>query len=144
MATVTATLSLASSDVMTSPISLTVNKALTVDSGNLMRAKVAATAVGASALTVYNKEQYNDRAYLYVKNLEETLEDYVYVYNDEDGSASVVQELVGKIGGGEFAFLPLDASVSYAVYATKANSMIEFGTFGNDNSSVSLTVAPNA
>lgn len=143
MATVTATLSLASSDVMTSPISLTVNKALTVDSGNLMRAKVAATATGTSALTVYNQNQYNDRAYLYIKNLEETLEDYVYVYNDEDGGGAV-KELVGKIGGGEFAFLPLDASISYAVYAVKANSMIEFGTFGNDNSAVSLTVPPQA
>jgi len=144
MGTVRTSLSISSGDVLSSPISIAVENLISVDSGNLMRAKVSATEIGTSALTVYNQNQYNDRAYLYIKNLEETLEDYVYVYNDEDASASAVKELVGKIGGGEFAFLPLDASISYAVYATKANSMIEFGTFGNDNPSVNLTVPPQA
>ena len=134
MATVRATLSLNSADVLTSALALSTVANLTCDSGALIRAKVKGTAVGTSALKIYPANQCNERAYLYVKNLDVELEQYVYVYNDSSSDA-----LVAKIGGGEFAFIPVAVDKAFAVYATKVDTMVEYGVFGNDNSTVPFT-----
>ena len=136
MATVRASFSLASSDVLTSPLNLAVNTSLTVDSGSLIRAKVKATDHDTTALRIYAVNQCSDRAYVYVKNLNPELEQYVYIYNDTDSDG-----LVAKIGGGEFAFVPVAVDKAYVVYATKVDTMIEYGVFGNDNSAVPFTGA---
>jgi hypothetical protein len=62
--------------------------------------------------------------------MEAELENYLYVYNDTDSDG-----LVAKIAGGEFAFIPVAVDKKYVVYATKIDSMVEYGVFGNDNSS---------
>ena len=36
----------------------------------------------------------------------------------------------------EFAFIPLDPTKTQAVFATKVDSLVEYGVFGNDNSAV--------
>ena len=36
---------------------------------------------------------------------------------------------------GEFAFIPVAVDKKYEVYATRVDSLIEYGVFGNDNSS---------
>jgi len=136
MATVRASFSLASSDVLTSPLNLAVNTSLNVDSGSLIRAKVKATDHDTTALRIYAVNQCSDRAYVYVKNLDPELEQYVYIYNDTDSDG-----LVAKIGGGEFAFVPVAVDKAYVVYATKVDTMIEYGVFGNDNSAVPFTGA---
>ena len=136
MATVRATLSLNSADVLTSALALSTVANLTCDSGALIRAKVKGTAVGTSALKIYAAEQCSERAYVYVKNLDSELEQYVYIYNDDDSNG-----LVAKIGGGEFAFIPVAVDKAYVVYATKVDTMVEYGVFGNDNSTVPFTGA---
>ena len=136
MATVRASLSLNSADVLTSALALTTVSSLTCDSGALIRAKVKGTSVSTSALKIYPANQCNERAYLYVKNLDVELEQYVYIYNDDDSNG-----LVAKIGGGEFAFVPVAVDKSYVVYATKVDTMVEYGVFGNDNSTVPFTGA---
>ena len=136
MATVRATLSLNSADVLTSALALSTVANLTCDSGALIRAKVKGTAVGTSAIKIYPADTCSERAYVYLKNLDSELEQYVYVYNDSDSDA-----LVAKIGGGEFAFIPVAVNKAYAVYATKVDTMIEYGVFGNDNSTVPFTGA---
>ena len=128
MANVTVSLTLASSDVLTSPLNLSVSGGITVDSGSLIRAKVKGTAADTNDLAIYIANQCEDRAYLYIKNLEERLEDYVYIHNDTDTG------LVAKIGGGEFAFIPVAPDKKYEVYGTKADFSIEYGVFGNDDS----------
>jgi hypothetical protein len=128
MATVRVLLTLSSGDVMTSPLSLSVDSNLSVDSGSLIRAKVKGTAADTNDLAIYIANQCSDRAYLYIKNLEEELENYVYIHNDTDTG------LVAKIGGGEFAFIPVSPDKKYEVYGTKVDSMIEYGVFGNDDS----------
>lgn len=128
MATVRVLLTLSSGDVMTSPLSLSVDSNLSVDSGSLIRAKVKGTAADTNDLAIYIANQCSDRAYLYIKNLEEELENYVYIHNDTD------KGLVAKIGGGEFAFIPVSPDKKYEVYGTKVDSMIEYGVFGNDDS----------
>ena len=136
MATVRASLSLNSADVLTSALALTTVANLTCDSGALIRAKVKGTAVGTSALKIYPADQCSERAYVYVKNLDSELEQYVYIYNDDDSNG-----LMAKIGGGEFAFIPVAVDKAYVVYATKVDTMVEYGVFGNDNSTVPFTGA---
>ena len=62
------------------------------------------------------------------------LENYIYVRNETESNTA----LVAKIGGGEFAFIPLAPDKTYEVIATRVDSLIEYGVFGNDNSAVSL------
>jgi len=128
MAGVTVSLTLASSDVLTSPLNLSVSSGLDVDSGSLIRAKVKGTAADTNDLAIYIADQCSERAYLYIKNLEERLEDYIYIHNDTDTG------LVAKIGGGEFAFIPVAPDKKYEAYGTKVDSLIEYGVFGNDDS----------
>jgi|TARA_R110000823_G_scaffold311288_1_gene436677 hypothetical protein len=136
MATITASLSLSSSDVLPSPMSVNANAVLSADSGSLIRAKVISTAAdGATAtLRVYEANDKLERAYLFVKNLDRELENYIYVYNEAVGNDDFA-----KIGGGEFMFLPVAVDGKYEVYGTKANQIIEYGVFGFDNSAVTNT-----
>jgi len=134
MATVRATLSLNSADVLTSALALSTVANLTCDSGDLIRAKVKGTTHDTNSLRIYAADQCSERAYVYVKNLDSELEQYVYVYNDSEADA-----LVAKIGGGEFAFIPVAVDKAFAVYATKVDTMVEYGVFGNDNSTVPFT-----
>lgn len=129
MAAIRVSLTLNSPAVLSTPLALTVNSNLVVDSGSLIRAKVKGTAADANDLAVYIADQCSERAYLYIKNLDTELENYIYIHNDTDTG------LVAKIGGGEFAFIPISPDKKYEVYATKVDTMIEYGVFGNDNSS---------
>ena len=129
MAIVRASLSLNSADVLTSALALSTVANLTCDSGSLIRAKVKGTAADSNDLAIYIVNQCSERAYLYIKNLEAELESYIYIHNDTDTG------LVAKIGGGEFAFIPVAVDKKYEVYATRVDSLIEYGVFGNDNSS---------
>ena len=97
MASVRATLSLSSVGVLSSPLNISVNSLLVVDSGSLIRAKVKGTAADSNDLAIYIENQCSERAYLYVKNMESELENYIYVH--------------------------------------KVDTMIEYGVFGNDDSS---------
>ena len=121
-------LSLNSTDLLSSPLSISVATSLIVDSGSLIRAKVKGTAADSDDLAIYIVNQCSDRAYLYVKNLDSQLENYIYIHNDTDTGD------VAKIGGGEFAFIPIAVNKKYEVYGTKIDTLIEYGVFGNDNS----------
>tara|TARA_Y100000004_G_C8736409_1_gene336421 strand:+ start:221 stop:628 length:408 start_codon:yes stop_codon:yes gene_type:complete len=128
MATLTVGLNINSLDVLSTNLGLSLQKNITVDSGNIIRAKVKGTAADTNDLCVYVANQCSDRAYLYIKNLELELEKYIYIHNDTDTGE------VAKIGGGEFAFIPLNPVKKYEVYGTIVDTMIEYAVFGNDNS----------
>ena len=128
MATVRAALTLTSNGVLTSPLNLAVNATLVVDSGSLIRAKVKGVAADTNDLAIYIANQCSERAYVYIKNLETELENYIYIHNDTDTG------LVAKVGGGEFAFIPVSPDKKYEVYGTRVDQMIEYGVFGNDDS----------
>ena len=121
-------LSLNSTDVLSSALNISVAKSLVVDSGSLIRAKVKGTAEDSNDLCIYIVDQCTDRAYLYIKNMDSQLENYIYIHNDTDTG------LVAKIGGGEFAFIPVAVDKKYEVYGTVVDTQIEYGVFGNDNS----------
>lgn len=134
MATVTAAFTLNSNDVLTSALALSVNSVISCDSGSLIRAKVKGTAADTDDKLLYKENQKNDRAYLFIRNLEAELENYIYVRNESESNTA----LVAKIGGGEFAFIPIAPDKTYEAIATRVDSIIEYGVFGNDNSSVQL------
>jgi hypothetical protein len=121
-------LSLNSTDLLSSALNISVATSLIVDSGSLIRAKVLGTVEDTNDLAIYIVNQCSDRAYLYIKNLDSQLENYIYIHNDTDTG------LVAKIGGGEFAFIPVAVDKKYEVYGTKVDTLIEYGVFGNDNS----------
>ena len=118
MASVRVSLSLASSDVLTSPLNLAVNSSLSVDSGSLIRAKVRGVAADSEDLAIYIVDQCSERAYLYIRNLESVLEAYIYIHNDTDTG------LVANIGGGELAFIPIHPDQTHEVSATHGTSSI--------------------
>ncbi len=121
-------LSLNSTDLLSSALNISVATSLIVDSGSLIRAKVLGTVEDTNDLAIYIVNQCSDRAYLYIKNLDSQLENYIYIHNDTDTG------LVAKVGGGEFAFIPVAVDKKYEVYGTKVDTLIEYGVFGNDNS----------
>tara|TARA_R110002049_G_scaffold162710_1_gene328442 strand:+ start:304 stop:711 length:408 start_codon:yes stop_codon:yes gene_type:complete len=128
MANIRVSLNITSSNVLSSALNISLEKIISVDSGNLIRAKVKGVAADSNDLAVYIANQCSERAYLYIKNLETELENYIYVHNDTDTG------LVAKLGGGEFAFIPINPDKKHEVYATKVDTMIEYGVFGNDDS----------
>ena len=85
-------------------------------------------------MIVYLANDKSDRAYLYIRNNESKLENYIYLRNETESDTA----FAAKIGGGEFAFIPLAPDKTYAVHATRENTIIEYGVFGNDNPSVIL------
>ena len=121
-------LSLNSTDLLSSALNISVATSLIVDSGSLIRAKVLGTVEDTNDLAIYIVNQCSDRAYLYIKNLDSQLENYIYIHNDTDTG------LVAKVGGGEFAFIPVAVDKKYEVYGTKVDTLIEYGVFGNVNS----------
>ena len=132
MANITIGLSISSSNVLSTPLALAESFADSVDSGSLIRAKVKGTAADTNDMIVYLANDKNDRAYLYIQNLASELENYIYVRNETESDSA----LTAKIGGGEFAFVPIAPDKTHAVYDTKVDTLIEYGVFGNDNSSV--------
>ena len=71
---------------------------------------------------------------MYVKNLAEEKEKYIYIYNDTDSDA-----LVAKIAAQEFCFIPVAVDKTFKVYATQVDTMVEYGAFGLDSSAVTLS-----
>ena len=122
MATVNVTLGVSSPDVLSTTVALSASTSLTVDSGTIIRAKVAATSGAGSGVTVYKADDKTVSAYVFVRNLAADLEDFVYVYNDTDSDA----------------FIPVAVDKTFKVYATKTNQLVEYGVFGNDDPSNTL------
>jgi hypothetical protein len=134
MAEVRVSLSLSSADVLTTPVNIQTIASVEADSGYITRSKVLQTAVNANALVVYKADDKLVSAYLYVRNLDAEKENFIYLYNDTDND-----DLVAKIGGGEFCFVPVAVDKTYKAYATKVDTLVEYAAFGLDSSAVTLS-----
>lgn len=137
MASVNVSLRISSNDVLTAPFTISVDSSMSADSGSIIKAKLKSTTAEASALTVYKADDKLTSAYLYVKNMSIESEKYVYVYNDSDND-----DLVAKIGGQEFAFIPVAVDKTFKAYYSGGNTglqpMVEYAVFGLDNSDNTL------
>jgi len=128
MATLTAKITLTSTDLLTDSLSITVSNNLTIQQGGVVRASVTATSAGATATTIYTADDYTAPCYIYVKNTDVTSTDYLYVYDDTSTGDPV--EL--KLSGGEWAWMPTNADKTLRVYATTTGTVVEYGVFGTD------------
>tara|TARA_R100001198_G_C5216897_1_gene200336 strand:+ start:758 stop:1147 length:390 start_codon:yes stop_codon:yes gene_type:complete len=128
MATVTPKLTISSSDLLSQPVNISVSSSITATSGGVERRKVAQTAVHADAVVLFTASDFSAPAYLFVKNTETTVTNYVYVYDDTTSGDPVIL----KLGGGQFAWMPLNAGLTIKAYGTSADSIVEFGLFGTD------------
>jgi hypothetical protein len=127
------TLRLQSTDVLTTSIDLVCASSINADSGSVGRAKILKTSVHNDALVVYKANDKLVSGYLYVKNLANEREKYVYLYQDSDND-----DVFAKIGGGEFAFIPVKVDKTIKAYATEVDTLVEFAVFGLDSSAVTL------
>lgn len=134
MGTLKASLTLSTSDVLSSDVQLTCSSSVNADSGSMMRVKLLGTAAGSDAITVYKASDKVDNAYVYIKNMDAERENYIYVYADTTTDDPVIM----KIAGGEFAYFPAKSDQVLKAYATKVDTIVEYGVFGLDSSSVKL------
>jgi hypothetical protein len=137
MGRITANLSLTSSDVMTSPISITVRSSAEADSGTIIRGRVADTTAGTTnqGVTVYKASDKQTLAYVYVRNMDSERENYMYLYAaDATGDPTLV-----KIPGSEFAYFPVENTQTIKAYGTKTNQLIEYAVFGQDDPANTLS-----
>ena len=131
MATVTAEITLTSSDLLTDTLSLNTDTSLTItdmSTTGLGRGKITATSKGASGeVTLYTNGDYTaNNTYLYVKNTDATSTDYVHIYDDATGGDPVWTTLKG----GEWAFLPINYQSTLKAYAATTNTIVEWMIFG--------------
>ena len=129
MATVTPTITLASTDLLSDAMSFSTNTSVScLNTTGLARAPITSTAVGTAfgQVTLYTGDDYAAIAYLYIKNTDATSTDYVYVYKD-GGTDNLL-----KLAGGDWAFLPLIADDTLKTWATTSGTVIEWMVFGTD------------
>lgn len=134
MGSLITTISLRSSDVLSTDINLSVSSVVNADSGYISRSKVAATSA-TSALTVYKQNDKLESAYIYIKNLDEERENFIHVFADTAADDPVVL----KLAGGEFAFMPIDRSQTLKAYGTITNQIVEYSVFGLDDPANTLS-----
>lgn len=129
MATVTAQLSLTSTDLLSETLGISVSMETTAaNTTGLARRPVTATAVGAGATTLYTASDFSAPAYLYIKNTDTTASDYIYVYDGTTAGNPVIL----KLAGGDFAIMPLNAGIDIKAYATTNPTLVEFMVYGTD------------
>jgi hypothetical protein len=131
MATVTAGITLSSSegDLTSNVLALSDSTSVTAgETTGLARTKVTATSAGSTATTLYTADDYAAICYVYIKNMDTTSTDYLYIYDDTTTGDPVIL----KLAGGDWAFMPTNADKTLRAYATTNPTTVEFIVFGTD------------
>ena len=138
MATTTATITLASPDLLSDELALTTSCTLTPtgtatgieDTTGLARAKVTSTAKGTASgqITLYTADDFAAIPYLYIKNLDTTAGNKIFIYDDTTSG----DPLQFQLDAGDWGFIPMHGDKTYKAYATTNPTSIEFMVFGKD------------
>tara|TARA_R100001230_G_C5560509_1_gene85248 strand:- start:86 stop:505 length:420 start_codon:yes stop_codon:yes gene_type:complete len=138
MATTTATLVLSSDDLLSDELALTTTATLTQtgtatgveDTTGLARAKVISTAKGTASgqVTLYTADDFAAIPYLYIKNLDTTAGNKIFVYDDTTSG----DPLQFQLDAGDWGFIPMHGDKTYKAYATTNPTSIEFMVIGKD------------
>tara|TARA_B100000902_G_scaffold384642_1_gene425055 strand:- start:1044 stop:1442 length:399 start_codon:yes stop_codon:yes gene_type:complete len=130
MATVTAglTLSSAAGALSSQAVSLSISEDITAEqTSGMAKVKVSQNAAGASCETIFTANQYaTTPAYLYIKNMQPTEGEYIYLYDDTSSGDTVIL----KLSGDDFAFMPITGASTLKVYGHAANYVAEYMIFG--------------
>ena len=138
MATTTATITLSSVDLLTDELALTTTATLTQtgtatgieDTTGLARAKVISTAKGTASgqVTLYTADDFAAIPYLYIKNLDTTAGNKIFIYDDTTSG----DPLQFQLDAGDWGFIPMHGDKTYKAYATNNPTTIEFMVMGQD------------
>ena len=138
MATTTATITLSSTDLLTDELALTTTATLTQtgtttgieDTTGLARAKVISTAKGTASgqVTLYTADDFAAIPYLYIKNLDTTAGNKIFIYDDTTSG----DPLQFQLDAGDWGFIPMHGDKTYKAYATTNPTSIEFMVMGKD------------
>ena len=138
MATTTATITLASTDLLSDELAMTTTATLTKtttatgieDTTGLARAKVTSTAKGTASgqVTLYTADDYAAIPYLYVKNLDTTAGNRIFIYDDSTSG----DPLQFQLDAGDWGFIPMHGDKTYKAYASNNPTKIEFMVIGVD------------
>ena len=138
MATTTATITLSSADLLSDELALSTTATLTQtgtatgieDTTGLARAKVTSTAKGTASgqVTLYTADDFAAIPYLYIKNLDTTAGNKIFVYDDTTSG----DPLQFQLDAGDWGFIPMHGDKTYKAYATTNPTSIEFMVMGKD------------
>tara|TARA_Y100000589_G_C27036365_1_gene581231 strand:+ start:142 stop:561 length:420 start_codon:yes stop_codon:yes gene_type:complete len=138
MATTTATITLSSTDLLSDELALTSTATLTKtttatgieDTTGLSRKKITSTDKGTASgqVTLYTADDFAAIPYLYIKNLDTTAGNRIFVYDD----TSTGDPLQFQLDAGDWGFIPMHGDKTYKAYATTNPTTIEFMVLGQD------------
>ena len=130
MATVTAQLTLTSSDLLTDSLSVTTSMSKTLVDGTsgLGRKKITSTAKGTASgqVILTTAGEYTSPNYIYIKNTDATSTDYISVYDDAYGA----NEDVVYLAGGDWTIIPIFSGAELKCYAATSGTIVEWMVFG--------------
>tara|TARA_R100000152_G_C6548599_1_gene23966 strand:+ start:13 stop:432 length:420 start_codon:yes stop_codon:yes gene_type:complete len=138
MATTTATITLNSTDLLTDELSLSTTATLTQtgtatgieDTTGLARVKVTSTAKATASgqVTLYTADDFAAIPYLYIKNLDTTAGNKIFIYDD----TTTGDPLQFQLDAGDWGFIPMHGDKTYKAYASNNPTSIEFMVMGKD------------
>ena len=139
MATTTATITISSADLLSDELALSTTATLTQtgtatgieETTGLARAKVTSTAKGTASgqVTLYTADDFAAIPYLYIKNLDTTAGNRIYIYDDTTSG----DPLQFQLDACDFGFIPMHGDKTYKAYSPGGNDpTVEFMVMGKD------------
>ena len=138
MATTTATITLSSTDLLSDELALSTTTTLTKtgtgtgieDTTGLARAKVISTAKATASgqVTLYTADDFAAIPYLYIKNLDTTAGNKIFIYDD----TTTGDPLQFQLDAGDWGFIPMHGDKTYKAYATTNPTTVEWMVMGKD------------
>ena len=100
------------------------------DTTGLNRKKITSTAKGTASgqITLYTADDFAAIPYLYIKNLDTTAGNKIFVYDD----TSTGDPLQFQLDANDWAFIPMHGDKTYKAYAQNNPTSIEFMVIGKD------------
>ena len=138
MATTTAQIILRSDDLISDSLHISEIATLTQtttstgieDTTGLARKKITSTAKGTASgqVTLYTADDFAAIPYLYIKNLDTTAGNRIFIYDDSTSG----DPLQFQLDAGDWAFIPMHGDKTYKAYATTDPTSMEFMVLGKD------------
>ena len=132
MATLSTTLTLASTDLTSDTLSLSATSSITIShTTGISRETVTSTAKGTASgqVTLYTADDYAAIAYLYIKNTSTTVADKIFIYDDSTSGDPIIMQLAGT----DLAWVPMHGDKTLKAYNPNgSNPIIEWMIVGTD------------
>jgi|TARA_R110002074_G_scaffold151551_1_gene305255 hypothetical protein len=131
MATVTTKLTISSSDLVSTPLNLSLlSKIAASKTTGLARSPITSIAKGTASgqVTLYTANQFAATAYMFIKNTDTAATDSIFVYADTSSDDPIIL----KLAGGDFAVIPLSIGTTFKAYTAISGTVVEWMIFGSD------------